>query len=258
MYVFVKALMEGRGRTGMVQMPPQTNLGALSTVARVESRKPSQSDNAYVRLKSMIISGEIGPADQIDANMLVDVLEFGRTPIREALLRLQLEGIIKIVPKRGVQIVMLSADDITEIYQVISAIEIEAVRLLTMTKPSLEQLDRLTLAAKRMVVAAQTDEREAWVLADEDFHRTLLELNPNRRLRDVGLLHRDLAQRAHFVALRLLRPEQLMKSARQHKKLIKLIAAGDADAVVASHQVQRDNGAEMLVGVLRQYRLTQL
>jgi DNA-binding GntR family transcriptional regulator len=81
----------------------------------------------------MIISGEIEPADQIDVKRLIDVLGLGRTPIREALLRLQMEGIVRIVPKRGVQIVLLSADDITEIYQVISAVEIEAVRLLAMS-----------------------------------------------------------------------------------------------------------------------------
>lgn len=242
----------------MVQMPLQMDIGKLSESPHLEIRKPSQTDTAYARLKRMIIFGEIGPADQIDANKLVGVLGVGRTPVREALLRLQIEGIIRIVPKRGVQIVMLSADDITEIYQVISAVEIEAVRLLTMTKPSMDQLGRLVDAADRMVSAAKTDEREEWVLADEDFHRTLLELNPNQRLRDVGLLHRDLAQRAHFVALRLLRPEQLKKSSRQHRKLIELIMTGDAAAVVASHQDQRDRGAKMLVDTLRQYRLTQL
>lgn len=260
LYVYVRQEFSTllRDHFGMVQLPLQMDMEKLSEATQVEIRKPSQTDNAYARLKSMIISGEIGPADQIDANKLVDVLGFGRTPIREALLRLQIEGIIRIVPKRGVQIVMLSADDITEIYQIISAVEIEAVRLLTTTKPSAGELTRLTAASDRMIIAAETDEREAWVLADEEFHRTLLELNPNRRLCDIGLLHRDLAQRAHFVALRLLRPEQFMKSARQHKKLIKLITAGDADAVVASHQLQRDRGAKMLVDVLRQYRLMQL
>ncbi len=220
--------------------------------------KPSQTDIAHDRLKAMIISGEIGPSDQIDANRLVEVLGLGRTPIREALLRLQMEGIVRIVPKRGVQVVLLSADDITEIYQVISAVEVEAVRLLAMSMPTLDDLQLLSEANNKMVVAAEKDKRENWVLADEEFHRGLLELNPNRRLRDVGLTHRDLAQRAHFVALRLLSPEQVIRSAKQHKRLIKLIASGDEATAVESHQVQRDRGANMLVGVLRKYGLTQL
>lgn len=244
-------------QTKVAQIHTQPGAGNLSASARREVRKPSQTDSAYVCLKNMIISGEIDPADFIDANKLVDALGFGRTPVREALLRLQTEGIVRIVPKRGVRIVTLCADDILEIYQVITAVEIEAVRLLTMTRPSADQLGRLTEACERMIQAAQSDEREEWILADEDFHRALLELNPNRRLRDVGLLHRDLAQRAHFVALRLLRSEQLMKSARQHKRLIKQIKTGDT-AAVAGHQLQRDRGADMLVGVLREYRLMQL
>lgn len=221
-------------------------------------RKPSQTDLAHARLKAMIIAGVIGPSDQIDATRLADVLGLGRTPIREALLRLQMEGIVRIVPKRGVQIVMLSADDITEIYQVITAVEVEAVRLLAMSAPIMDDLGPLLEANERMISAADRDKREEWVLADESFHRALLELNPNGRLRDVGLTHRDLAQRAHFVALRLLRPEQVARSARQHKRLIKLITSGDEATAVESHQVQRDRGANMLVGVLRKYGLTKL
>ncbi len=241
----------------MVELPDQADV-IHSRVVMDGTRKPSQTDLAHARLKGMIIAGEIGPADQIDANRLVDVLGIGRTPIREALLRLQMEGIVRIVPKRGVQVVLLSADDITEIYQVISAVEIEAVRLLALSKPSHKQLRVLIDANERMISAAEQNKREDWVLSDEAFHRALLELNPNRRLRDVGLIHRDLAQRAHFVALRLLPPDQLLKSTRQHKRLIKLIRAGDEAAAVESHLTQRDRGANMLVGVLRQYRLTQL
>ena len=221
-------------------------------------RKRSQTDAAYGQLKDMIVSGRLDPTMQIDAHKLVDVLGFGRTPVREALLRLQTEGIVRIMPKRGVRIVSLSVDEILEIYQVITAAETEAVRLLTKTEPSLDQLDPLIRAAERMMNAAQAGNRDGWIAADEEFHRQLLKLNPNWRLCDVGLLHRDLAQRAHFVALRLLQSEQLTRSVRQHKRLIKLIASGDAATAAETHQIQRDRGAKMLIGILRQYRLTQL
>tara|TARA_R110002167_G_scaffold30531_17_gene101079 strand:- start:605 stop:1333 length:729 start_codon:yes stop_codon:yes gene_type:complete len=242
----------------MTQPHLQSHIGTLPEITRTGPRKPSQTDDAYARLKGMIISGEIGPADQIDARKLADGHKLGRTPVREALLRLQTEGIVRIVPKRGVQIVTLSADDITEIYQIISAVEIEAVRLLTLTTPSKQDLSPLAAATERMTAAAKADDREAWVSADEDFHRGLLKLNPNRRLCDVGLLHRDLAQRGHFVALRLLGPDQLATSARRHRKLIKLIAAGDASAAVAEHRLQRERGQTMLIGILLKYRMTHL
>ncbi|MEQ9641651.1 MAG: GntR family transcriptional regulator [Alphaproteobacteria bacterium] len=242
----------------MIQPLPNGDAGRSLEDASAEPRRGSQTDAAYARLKDMIVSGEIDPADHVDAKTLADLLALGRTPVREALLRLQTEGIVRIVPKRGVRIVTLSADDITEIYQVISAIEIEAVRILTLARPSSRDLDQLSDGCERMTVAAKIDDREAWILADEAFHRTLLALNPNRRLRDVGLLHRDLAQRAHFVALRLLDRDQLAKSARRHKKLVKLIVAGDVEAAVLEHHVQRERGQAMLVGILTKYRLTHL
>ena len=242
----------------MPQAPQSSASEKPIAAGQDQFHKRSQTDVAYGQLKGMIISGRLDPTMQIDAHKLVDVLGFGRTPVREALLRLQTEGIVRIMPKRGVRIVSLSADEILEIYQVITAAETEAVRLLTKTGPSMDELDPLIRAAERMMSAAQAGNRDGWIAADEDFHRQLLKLNPNRRLCDVGLLHRDLTQRAHFVALRLLRSEQLTKSARQHKRLIKLIALGDAATAAETHQVQRDRGAKMLIGVLHQYRLTQL
>jgi len=221
-------------------------------------QKMSRTDTAYTRLKDKIISGALPPGEQIDAARLSDDLELGRTPVREALLRLQAEGIVEIIPKRGVRIVSLSADDLTEIYQVISAVEVEAARLLAETKPAMEDLTDLTDAVERMASAARENDREAWALADEAFHRRLLGLNPNWRLRDVGITHRDLAQRSHFVALRMLTPEQRLRSAEQHRELIQLIASGDGAAVAAGHRDQRARGAEMLVTVLREHHLSRL
>ena len=218
----------------------------------------SLTEAAYERLKAQVIEGRFHPGDQYDLAGIAERLGLGRTPVREALLRLQGEGIVRFVPKRGLRIVPLTADDLTEIYQVISAVEVEAVALLAQAKPAKTALAGLTAAAERMAAAAEAGDREAWALADEAFHRGLLALCPNRRLRDVGLAQRDLAQRAHFVALRLLSAKQQARSARRHRKLVKLLAAGDVEAAVAGHRGQRERGAALLVEVLRGHGLTRL
>lgn len=225
---------------------------------QVEPPKISRTQSAYGLLKGMILSGAIDPADLINANSLTDTLQMGRTPVREALLRLQTEGIVRIAPKRGVQIVTLTADELMEIYQVVSALELEAVLLLAACRDKSEALADLLFKADEMIAAAQADDRERWILADEAFHRALLEHNPNQRLRNAGLLHRDLAQRAHFVALRLLDRSKLLNSALEHKQMVELLTSGDTDAAVENHRLQRARGAEMLVAVVRQYRLSQL
>lgn len=230
----------------------------LRKVEQLEPQKVSRTESAYTLLKGMILSGELGPANLIDANSLTDTLGVGRTPVREALQRLQTEGIVRIIPKRGVQIVMLTADELMEIYQVISALELEAVLLLADCPDNSAALSDLMFKADDMIPAAQSDDRDRWVLGDEAFHRAILEHNPNQRLRDAGLLHRDLVQRAHFVALRLLDPSKLLSSAQEHKQMVTLLASGNTKEAVENHRQQRARGAEMLVGVVRQYRLTQL
>lgn len=227
-------------------------------IEQLETPKVSRTESAYALLKGMILSGELGPADLIDANSLTDTLALGRTPVREALQRLQTEGIVRIIPKRGVRIVTLTADELMEIYQVISALELEAVSLLAACEEKSAALDDLMSKADDMIEAAESDDRDRWILADEAFHRALLEHNPNRRLRDAGLLHRDLVQRAHFVALRLLDQPNLLKSAQEHKRMIGLLASGNTEGAVENHRQQRGQGAKMLVGVVRNFRLTQL
>jgi len=221
-------------------------------------QKTSRTDAAYARLKDRIISGALPPGEQVDAARLSEDLSLGRTPIREALLRLQAEGIVEIIPKRGVRIVPLSADDLTEIYQVISAVEVEAARMLADSKPTVDELSGLSDVVERMMVAARENDREAWTRANEAFHRLLLDLNPNPRLRDVGITYRDLAQRSHFVALRMLTSEQRLRSAEQNRDLIRLMAGGDGTAVAARHREQRARGAELLVDILREHRLSRL
>jgi DNA-binding GntR family transcriptional regulator len=213
---------------------------------------------AYKKLKSKVIKGEYDPADRIDAATLTDQLGMGRTPVREALLRLQAQGIVEILPKRGVRIVTLSAQDLTDIYQVISTIEVEAVRLLAERKPDMEELAPLVDATAVMRKTAEKQDREGWALADERFHRSLLKLCPNRRLAAVGQHHRDLAQRAHFVALRYLSSDQRLLSVVEHMELVSLISRGDSQTAAKDHASQRKRGAKMLVDILLDHRMSRL
>lgn len=223
-----------------------------------KTKTMSQTDVAYDQLKAKIIAGEFHPGDQVDAIRISEDLGLGRTPVREALLRLQNEGIVKIIPKRGVRILSLSADDLTDIYQVISAVEVEALRLICEAKPPAHKLLPLDDAVRCMAEAASANNREDWAHADERFHRQLLELCPNKRLRDVGITHRDLAQRSHFVALRLLTQDQRAKSAEQHGILLDQIRTGEIATAVESHRRQRARGSDMLVCILREHQLTRL
>lgn len=218
----------------------------------------SLTDKAYAYLKGEIISGGIAPGSLLDANALAGTMGVSRTPVREAILRLANEGAVEVNARRGMRVVTLTASDLQEIYEVITALEIQAVDLLTSSKPQKSDLKPLVEQVVRMRVAAEIGDGEAWNLADEGFHRGLLDLSGNRRLAEAGNGYRDMAQRAHFVALRLVSIEQKAGSIQAHADLINVIQSGDAEAARELHRKQRQRGSTLLVDSLREMKLEHL
>lgn len=218
----------------------------------------SYTSVAYAHIKREIISGRIGAGGQIDAKAIAAELGVSRTPVREAILRLANEGVVEVNARRGMRVLPLSVDDIKAIYQVITAIEVEAVFLMASRQDRSECALALEQAAARMDAAIAANDGEEWNLADEQFHRAILDHSGNSRLAEAGRTYRDIAQRAHFVALRLVPLAQKARSADAHRELIARIVSGDAFNARETHRGQRNRGAELLLTSLRTLRLDHL
>jgi DNA-binding GntR family transcriptional regulator len=218
----------------------------------------SLTAQAYADIKQQLISGTIPAGQYFDAGQLAEKLNMSRTPIREALQRLEHEGIIEILAKKGNRAIPLTPDDLRDIYQVISGLEIEAVGNLCAGHPSDETLMPLFQSIEEMKKGLQSGRIDDWSLADESFHRALFDLCGNKRLCAEGLKFRDLAQRAHFVALRLISPEQKLKSIQSHEDLVRVIQLADIAKARALHYVQRERGGRLLVNIISNFGLTML
>lgn len=216
------------------------------------------SDTAYAALKDQIQRGDIAPGEMIDEAESARKLGISRTPVREALLRLQSEGFIEIGRGKGIRVLPLSSADLREMYQVISGLEVSAVSLLVRKRPTHEMLASLAAATAAMVEAAATDDVAGWGESDEQFHRELMRLSGNRKLYEVGCQMRDFVLRAHRIALRLQSPEYRAASTDNHTKLIDLIVATEDETATVSHYAQRLRGEEALVGVVDRFRITSL
>jgi GntR family transcriptional regulator, rspAB operon transcriptional repressor len=90
---------------------------------------PSQSAEAYRRIKEKIITLELQPAGLIDEGRLCEELGIGRTPIREALLRLQQENLIIILPRRGTIIADLNSRDLQKFFEIRLQLEPYGIKL---------------------------------------------------------------------------------------------------------------------------------
>src|SRR5690606_38080296 len=158
----------------------------MSVPARISE---SMADVALRELRRRILDNVWPPGYQALEQELALALGMSRTPIHEALICLQSEGLIEIIPRRGMLVLPVSAADMREIYAVLTALECAAVEMVALRRPDKQTLQPLSDATRDMAAALAEGGAglEAWAAADERFHKQLLVLCGNRQLHDTVL-----------------------------------------------------------------------
>jgi DNA-binding GntR family transcriptional regulator len=233
-------------------------MAMMTEVLDDAGKKPSLVDDAYRKLKHAIRENEFPPSYQGSEQEIANRLGMSRTPVHEALIRLQEEGLVRVLARRGVIVSAISADDMREIYGVIIALETAAAELLA-ERPSQERLliaRELEAVNKAMETALKKDDLTAWARADESFHRMLIEHSGNQRLLRMYHTIMDQSHRARMITLRIRpRPEG---SVKEHRAIVDAIKSGspsEARELAKQHRVRARN---QLVPLLEQVGLRHL
>jgi DNA-binding GntR family transcriptional regulator len=236
--------MPSRGATR-----PRT--GAPRRAARV-----SLVESAYQAIRRRILDNEYPQGHQVLEQELAAELGMSRTPIREALVRLEHENLVQLIPRHGMRVVPLSVDDLNDMYEVLTALELTAVERLARSRADAAGLDGMDEALDAMDSAIRKRDRDAWIRADERFHRTLLELCGNARLKALADVLWDQSHRARITTV-LLRPD-LQPSNEEHRAVVDAIRRGDWKEARARHLKHRLRTSREIIGLLERYRLARL
>lgn len=228
---------------------------SAAEIAPRQSRS-NRVEAAYSRLKHAILSNDLLPGFQASEPEIAALLGMSRTPVREAMIRLQAEGLIELVPRRGVRILPILASDMKEIYEILTALEPSAAEELARRRPSARDLEPLERATREMEVCLKANDLEGWADADDRFHRTLLRLHGNHRLMGIVQTLFNQAHRARMVTLRL--RAKPVASTREHRQILTLMAKGEAEAVGDLFRVHRKRAASELLAILENYKLPLL
>ncbi len=213
-------------------------------------------ESAYRTIRQRVIDNIWPPGHRVLEQELALELGMSRTPLREALVRLQKEGLIELIPRHGMRVLPVSADDMRDIYQMLTALEAMAAELVARRRPGEEQLEPLKAASRDMECALEADDRDSWAAADENFHRHLVALSGNRLLIEAVQNCWDRAHRARMVTLRM-RPRPV-RSTQEHRDMLEKICAGDGRAAFDSYRAHRERGARELLAILEHYQLKTL
>lgn len=216
------------------------------------------TDVAYERLKQKILDSEYPPGATVLEQDLATELSLSRTPVREALVRLEQDGLVQIVPRHGARISALSPADMREIYEILSSLESTAVELLASRNPDRSELEPLMMACDAMENALnpQSIDLKAWAAADEIFHMHLPTLCGNRRLAAMIMTIWEQAHRARMFTLSL---RQLpMQSTKEHRAVMEAILRGDVACARDLYVAHRRRGGEELMSIIERHGLQRL
>ncbi len=157
------------------------------------------SEKAYRLIKEKIISLELEPSSVIDEQALMEELELGRTPIREALQRLDSEGLVNIVPRRGTFVADINITDLQKLFEVRTILEGFCARLAAQ-RITQAQIARIEVVLRDME-KVQGEDTRALMDIDERFHGLLYQAADNEFLAEVLSRLYDLSLRLWYLAL---------------------------------------------------------
>lgn len=240
-------------RTAEARTPPTGHAAHSTRTSRPQPARVSLVDHAYTEIRRRILDNEYAPAQQVLENELAADLGMSRTPIREALVRLQNENFVQLIPRHGMRVVPLSLQGLRDMYEVLTALELLAIERLARSHPDDTVLAPLDEALDAMDAALKQQDMDAWVRADERFHRILLELSGNARLTSMALTLWDQGHRARMTTVRL--RDSLAPSNREHRAVVDAIRNGKWRDARLQHAKHRTRTSDEILRLLERTRM---
>ena len=179
----------------------------------------------FEALEQAIINGEYKEGDTLNELKLTKELGVSRTPIREALTQLELEGLVKNIQNKGAVVVGISQKDIEDIYEIRLRLDCFAAELATGNITG-EQLDRLEQAVELQAFYAEKGDTEQVRKYDSEFHNTIYEASGNRPLCAMLKSFHNQIRRARGISLGV--TGRSAKSIEEHRGILEAVKAHDS------------------------------
>lgn len=149
-------------------------------VALAQPFRPLYID-AYDALRDAILNGRLGPGDRIVEAEVARQMAISRAPIREAIRKLEQDGLVRYVPRRGTVVVKLSSDEVRDVYYLRAHLEGYAARLAT-RYASEADLQALAGLFDQMMLRADSGDLPGLIAADVEFHGMICQVSGSKRL----------------------------------------------------------------------------
>jgi DNA-binding GntR family transcriptional regulator len=207
------------------------------------------SEDIADSIKTAIIKGKFKPGEKISEGELAESMGISRTPLREAFRKLENEGFIQIIPRKGAVVVDIDTDEAINLYEIKSTLEGLAARLAAtnMRPKDISKLEKINEELKELI---DKNDLESFYRVHTRFHEGFVKLCGNKRLIQMISNLNDHFNRFGIISLTL--PGQFEQAIRQHAEIIDGFKNGDQNLVEEKVKTNVMTGGRVLVAHLSQ------
>lgn len=175
-------------------------------------------------LRDAIRTGVLKPGERLMEIQLAEELGVSRTPVREAIRKLELEGYVIMMPRRGTYVANLSIRDVNEVFEIRTSLDSLASGLAAerITSEELERLERMLVLIGEYI---EENDMDKIVETDTEFHDLLYQASRNTRL--VGIIYNLREQLTRFRTTSMAYPGRLKETLEEHTRIVEAIAQGN-------------------------------
>jgi len=206
-------------------------------------------DLVFKTLRRAILTGELRPGERLMEIHLADMLGVSRTPIREAIRKLELEGLVTMTPRRGAQVAQItekSSRDVLEVRRTLDALCVE----LACDRITDEGKERLREACDVFEAATLTKDAKSIVQADVALHRVIMEATDNMRLTQVIYNLSEQMYRYRFEYAKDEKQHSVM--VKEHRIIYESILRKDKESAIKMAKIHVDNQEAAIVRRIRE------
>jgi DNA-binding GntR family transcriptional regulator len=187
---------------------------------------PSMATTAYQHVKQAILTRQYDSGALVTEGEIADRLGISRTPVREALLRLDAEGLITLYPKRGALVLPVSGQEVRDVFETRELVEgFAAARAWKRRHDLVAELEQLT---EQMRLGHERRDPVLLMAADRAFHATIVHAGGNQILSSLYESLRDRQMRMGVASLQV-SPDRLAAAVSQHAAMLALLRAADGE-----------------------------
>ncbi|WP_330338846.1 GntR family transcriptional regulator [Streptomyces sp. NBC_00557] len=202
---------------------------AVQQPARRHDKPPPAADRVYAHVKQGVLDRRYEGGTLLTEGELAEAVGVSRTPVREALLRLEVEGLIRLYPKKGALVLPVSAQEIADVVETRQLVEEHAARKAVPAPPAL--LERLAELLEQQKAQAAAGDLAGAAVTDRCFHAEIVRSGGNEILSRLYDQLRD-RQLRMGVAVMHSHPDRIAKTLAEHEEILRALSAGDAEAAV--------------------------